>query len=179
MTSTLAPHQLLKSSKSNEWYTPAYIADAAREVMGGIDLDPASNPLANETIKATNFYTIEDDGLTAPWQGRLFLNPPYGKNAGNSKGNQALWSDRLITEYLLFKVEQAILLVNASTDCKWFQRLWNYPICFTDHRVKFYTPNGTGESPTMGSALVYFGPNGDRFDDVFSQFGAVVARRHR
>ncbi len=59
-----------------EHYTPCEYVETARYVLGAIDLDPASNPLANKTIRAHSYYTTEEDGLTLPWLGRVFCNPP-------------------------------------------------------------------------------------------------------
>lgn len=162
------------SSKNNEWYTPSRYVEAAREVMGSIDLDPASNPTANETIKASVFYDIHTNGLDKDWTGHVWLNPPYGRSEDGS--NQDVWSSRLIEQYDKKTTTEAILLVNAAVDTKWFQRLFDYPICFPDHRINFTTPEPTTSGSTHGSALIYFGPNTQKFVEVFSKFGAVVKR---
>ena len=62
---------------SPEYYTPPIYIDMVRQVLGTIDLDPASNMIAQQWIQATRFYVQEDDGLSQPWTGRLYLNPPY------------------------------------------------------------------------------------------------------
>lgn len=119
------------ASNENEWYTPEKYIEAARTVLGTIDLDPASSKLANKTVKAKKFYTADDDGLHQPWKGRLWLNPPYGRLAGEFVG-------RLVLEHEAGEVAAAILLVNAHcTDTDWFQPLWAYHLCFTDHRIDF------------------------------------------
>jgi hypothetical protein len=169
-----ANHQLINASTNNEWYTPRPFLDAAHEVMGGVDLDPASNDMANNAVRAAQYYTIDDDGYSKPWVGRVWLNPPYGIEDGES--NQARWSRRLIQEYEAGNVREAILLVNAVTGNGWFAPLKDYPICFPDARIRFYNADTEAGQPTHGNALVYLGPNIAEFVRVFSQFGAVMAR---
>lgn len=159
--------------ESFEWGTPAPFVNAARLVMGGIDLDPASSNEANQTVKAIRYYTKEIDGLLQPWSGRVWLNPPYCKSGGTS--NQEVWTGKLIAEYETGNVEQAILLVNASTETRWFQRLYAYPICFKLGKIHFLSPTGNKNGPTVGSAFVYLGPHVQKFVDVFDPaIGPVV-----
>ena len=54
------PH-ITYSSGENEWYTPKIYIDAARAVMGDIDVDPASSEIANKIIRAKIYYTAQDD----------------------------------------------------------------------------------------------------------------------
>lgn len=163
--------RILHSSESNEWYTPRQYIEAVQALLGQIDLDPASSELANETVRAVNYFTIEDDGLNQEWDGTVFLNPPYGRDGG-----QEAWSGKLIEEYEAGRVTEAVLLVNAVTDTKWFQRLWNYTICFVDHRISFDKPGGGQDRPTHGNVFVYFGPNYQRFINIFNQFGVIAQR---
>lgn len=68
------------SAIDNRWLTPTDIVDLAHRLLGTIDLDPASEPEANELIKASRIITAEEDGLTSSWgdASRIFLNPPGG-----------------------------------------------------------------------------------------------------
>jgi hypothetical protein len=165
-------HQLIHSSLQNEWYTPAPYVAAVHQVLGGIDLDPASCESANAIVKATMFYDLSKNGLGLNWYGRVFLNPPYGKT--KNKSNQEIWSAYLVEQYRRGNVTEAILLVNAVTDRRWFQKLWHYPICFTNHRIKFISPNGKFNQPTHGNCFVYLGKNEQKFTGVFSRFGAIA-----
>ena len=168
--------EILHSSESNEWYTPPKYIDGIKQVLGEIDLDPASSEIANQTVQAKQIFTIKEDGLMQKWHGQVFLSPPYGFRENES--NQKLWSKKLIDEWSRGEVSEAILLANAMTASKWFQPLWDYTLCFTNHQIRFYRPDGSiGNQPTHASVFVYLGQNRERFTDVFSLFGCIVEKR--
>lgn len=171
----VSPHQLLNSSKSNEYYTPIEFLNSARAVMGGIDLDPASCAEANENVQAKTYYTIDEDGFSKPWNGRVWMNPPYGKDEGESEGNQARWVRKVCDEYAAGNVSEACVLVNAVPGNKWFHPLWDHTICFVYRRIHFI--NGSG-APTHSNVIVYLGNNIAAFAKEFSKHGAVVQRIH-
>jgi ParB family chromosome partitioning protein len=176
--STLFGDEMMAASQSlsNEWYTLAKYIDAARTVMDGIELDPATCEMANQTVRATRYYTQKQNGLAQDWSCcSMWLNPPFGTSA-NGRSNMAVWTQRLIEEYEHGNVEQAILLCMSNTEALWFSPLWNYPICFPCPRVMFYRPNGSLDHHVLGTCFVYFGPNEAKFIDVFSQFGTIAKR---
>jgi hypothetical protein len=131
---------ILNSSESVEWFTPAPYVEAARNVLGSIELDPASCTEANAVVKADRWFGenaagLELNGLQQSWiANTVFLNPPYGHDG------QRAWSARLLDFYQRAMVGSAVLLVNAATSEKWFHPLWHFPICFPDHRIKFDYP---------------------------------------
>lgn len=168
--------EVLHSSESAEWYTPREIVDAARAVMGWIELDPASCEEANETVRAARIYTTADDGLRYPWTAEsLWLNPPYGRD-DDARSNQAVWLHRMMDSHRSGETKQACALVNAMTGNRWFQPLWAWPLCFLRGRVRFVAPRSVGvkASPTHSSVVVYLGPRVDRFAEVFGELGTVV-----
>jgi hypothetical protein len=162
------------SHNSLDYYTPQYVTDAARAVMGGIDLDPASCEMAQAWIKAAQYYTITDDGLSKPWAGRVWLNPPYSYTDGRS--NQDLWSERLVTHYLQGDVTEGLLLVKAALGYKWFERLWDvWPVCFMRERLSFVMADGSDDGQSkQATAIFYIGPNVSKFVDVFRLLGRVI-----
>lgn len=166
------------SSESAEWYTPGEYIALVRAVLGGIDLDPASCELANKTVKATRYFSREDDGLNREWVAdRLWCNPPYGR-VGESRqiGQTELWIEHLLQQYHAGNTKEAILLVNASLYKQWFASLWQFPICFPAGRIAFISPSGKhGRSP-HASAFVYLGPNKAKFAATFDAIGPVVER---
>lgn len=172
----------VKPQKSNEWYTPAKYIEAARAVMGGIDLDPASCALANETVQATRYYTVDDDGLSKPWKGRVWLNPPFsasnvlrGMEPGRTqKSVIRVWIDKLIAEYTQGNINEAILLTKTDMKASWFLALWDFIICFARDHLYFERPGLPPEKYQFGTCFVYLGSNEAAFIRVFSQFGTVA-----
>jgi phage N-6-adenine-methyltransferase len=150
-----------------ERYTPAAYVEAARAVLGTIDLDPASNAQAQQTVKAEQYFTPEDDGLRQMWIGNVWLNPPYHREL------QPAFVDKLIEEVKAYRVKQAIMLTNNSTDTEWFRKAASAAnaICFTNGRVAFTTPGGVAVAPTQGQAFFYFGSNVQKFAEVFREIG--------
>jgi len=157
------------SDDSYEWYTPKEYIQAARLVMGNIDLDPASCEEANKVIGAHEYYTLEDGGLARDWFGCVWLNPPY--NMPNIENFTA----RAHVLYQDEKIDSAIILVNNATDAGWFHTLLeNYPVCFTRGRVKYWGPHAS--QARQGQAIFYLGEDIADFVKEFSRFGVVVSR---
>jgi phage N-6-adenine-methyltransferase len=163
------PH-VTNNSGDNEWYTPSEFLTAARKVMGGIDLDPASSPVANARVGASVFYTEKEDGLSKTWAGRVWMNPPY------SNGLMAPFMEKLSVHVADGSVSQAVVLVNNATETKWFQSAAKHAklICFPEGRIQFLKPDGERGPPLQGQAILYFGPKAETYNAVFSQFGLVV-----
>jgi len=153
-----------------EWYTPTPIIEAARTVMGGIDLDPASSAHANEIVRATQFFTEDDDGLQQTWHGRVFVNPPF------AHPTVAHFAERLLSSLDLSEVSEAVWLSNACVDTDWWQRLAQQGlVCCHRGRVKFYGPDGQLQPPTLGQTIIYLGENRDAFRAAFTPFGVVLS----
>ena len=164
------PH-VSHNSGNNEWYTPKEIIVAARDVMGSIDLDPASSEIANKVIQASIFYTIDDDGLSQNWKGNIWLNPPYSQPLIQQ------FCELLSNQFDNKQINQACVLVNNATETVFFQRMMESAsaICFPSGRVKFIDSSGKASgAPLQGQAILYFGSNTHQFVEKFSQFGGVV-----
>lgn len=153
----------------NEWYTPVVYVDAARRVLGGIDLDPATSEAANKTVGAAQIFTAADDGLKHEWHGRVWMNPPYSQPLIHH------FIEKLIAEVAADRVTSAIVLTHNYTDTLWFHRLEEVSaaICFTRGRIAFESPEGEKAAPTQGQAFFYVGDSPDEFAAVFRGFGFV------
>jgi ParB family chromosome partitioning protein len=160
-----------QNSGENEWYTPPQFIESARLVMGSIDTDPASNPIANATVKATRFFTKEEDGLQQKWEGNVWMNPPYAQPL------MSQFAEAISEKFETGEIEQAIILVNNATETQWFQRMASVAsaVCFPKSRVKFLDPNGKPGAPLQGQAIIYMGDSKRVFRDEFRKYGAIFA----
>jgi hypothetical protein len=100
---------------------------------------------------ARNHYTIEDDGLIQPWFGRVWCNPPYGKE-------MVPFLERMVTHG-----PGGVVLIFARTETKaFFDYVWDRAsaILFIKGRLKFHYPDGKeGESAGSPSVLIAYGDN--------------------
>lgn len=163
-----APMSHQEGYDSDEWYTPTEYTDAAREVLGEIDLDPASCHAAQERVRAARFFTKEDSGLLQPWAGRVWLNPPYSQPLASNFG------EKLLNEIEAGNVTAAVMVQNASTDTGWFHRLASKcHMCLTRRRINFDRADGGSGANRYGQVFFYYGPDPERFYEVFGRFGLV------
>jgi hypothetical protein len=130
--------------------TPSYVLEPIRRLLGGIGLDPCTEP--DNPTGADRWYALPQDGATLPWDAAtVFCNPPYGEA-------RARWVDRCIAEGQYRKV---LLLIPAHTETKVFQRALAAAtsVFFVDARLRFgvLRDNGRQEAASHGSALLGFG----------------------
>ena len=165
------PH-VAHNSGENEWYTPPYIIELARSAMGGIDTDPATSEIANRTVGASLIYTIDDDGRSKKWEGRVWMNPPYAQPLVGD------FAEAATAKYASGEYEQACILVNNATETRWFCRMLEEAsaVCFPRSRIRFLGPQGNPGAPLQGQAVVYLGRRVREFVCAFSTIGFVLVR---
>jgi len=153
----------------NEWYTPLQYIDAARKVMGEIDLDPATSEFGQKRIQAKSHFTQKENGLVLPWHGKIWLNPPY------SQPLISQFIEKAINEHEQKQITELIALTHNHTDTQWFHSLESISsfLCFTKGRIKYEKEDGTIAAPTQGATFFYIGSHSHRFREVFQAFGFI------
>jgi len=137
-------HGETATNETFEWYTPPEIFEA----LGlEFDLDPASpSPEKVPWIPAAVHWTQYTNGLWHEWEGRVWLNPPYGSQLPE-------FMRRLVVH------GNGMALVYARTETQWWQD--SAPkadlVCFLRDRVAFIRDDGYQSRSQMGSALLAYG----------------------
>lgn len=139
-------HGVHFSSRTDEWPTPRDFFERVSDEFGPFDLDPCATP---ENAKCARFFTRDDDGLAQDWTGKVWMNPPYGREIGRwmRKAHESSLAGALV-----------VCLVPARTDTAWWH---DYAakgrVRFVRGRLKF---GGSRTSAPFPSALVVFAPPG-------------------
>lgn len=102
---------------SDDQHTPPWLVEMVGELWtGGIDTDPAWSPMCGIMAKRTyDGSCAEQDGLSMPWLGNVWNNPPYSDPAPWAARMREHCSDHPATR-------EGLLLVNVSTSVRWFHR---------------------------------------------------------
>lgn len=126
-----------------EWLTPPELV----EKLGEFDLDPC-RPINAPFLHAKTNYTIENDDLAKDWFGRVYMNPPYGKQ-------MHLWLEKLKNH------GNGIALIFARTETRcFFENVWHSAdaLLFVKGRIRFYHVSGEqGGTPGAPSVFVAYG----------------------
>lgn len=155
----------------DEWFTPTDYLDAVRATLGAIDLDPASCEAAQAVVQAGEYYSKADDGLTRPWLGNVYLNPPYSMPLVQQ------FTEYAHGQYQAGNSAAIIILVNNCTDARWFQALAErYPMMFSRGRAKFWQTDQRTFATRQGQAIFYLGPDPERF---YAAFAAIAYAPNR
>jgi len=148
------------SSEKPEHYTPAEILEAVVACLGAIDLDPCSNSRERPNVTAAQHFTRADDGLSKDWCGRVFMNPPYGREIDE-------WIRKLVDEVTAGRVTAAIALLPGRIDTAWFRRLRDFLWCSIEGRLTFI---GNKDPAPFPSIVVYLDGDGSGYGDFHRAF---------
>ena len=151
-------HDLLTSSASSEHPTPQWLVDQLAREFGTFDLDPCATA-AN--AKAPRFYTRDQDGLSQPREGRIWLNPPYGREIGS-------WLRRAAQAGAEGHLVVALVPARSTGTQWWIEAVGaaSLPPRFLPGRL--VNPE-TGRQWTIPAALLVFGPVRGRHGTAWSR----------
>jgi hypothetical protein len=132
-------HESPYEGETESWITPKYIVDA----LGEFDLDPCEC-IPQPWRLAKNAYTIQEDGLSKEWFGRVWCNPPYGPKTHT-------WIEKMA------KHGNGIALIFARVETALYHDVI-FPTAdgylFPRGRISFYRPDGTKPKSTSGAPSV-------------------------
>jgi hypothetical protein len=172
------------SKKSNSHMTPGHVVGLVHQVMGGIDLDPATTQFANRLVKAKRYYDYSTNGLNKRWEGRVFLNPPGGviarplrrrdidigyESVTDTHSRSTIWWAKLLHSWLEGAMSQGVFVGFSLEFLRHAQRIsktWtplDFPYCIPEDRLRFdrlvRSRKGkrrvAGAQPTNANIIVY------------------------
>lgn len=136
------------SSEKDDWETPQYLFDELHK-KHNFTLDAAAT---ERNTKLPNYYTVEDNALTQKWEGRVFCNPPYGREIKH-------WVKKAYEESLKPHNEKVIMLIPSRTDTSyWHEYVFEKAkdIEFLRGRLKFEVSGKSGQPAPFPSAIITY-----------------------
>ena len=158
---------------NDEYATPPEIWRPLSRAVGGFDLDAASG--AESTPIAPDRLTKDDDGLTQPWYGNVWLNPPWSTNGNGSAKYD--WLRKVHNEINRAAVDRVVVILPVDTSAHWFHDyvLDANAVCFVGPgRISF---EGEGPNPSFSLLIVVCGPVNDELADALNTLGATMRGR--
>lgn len=153
------------NSGSGEWKTPAELLENYIYRFGTVDLDPCC---LDRHVRAKRHYTKNEDGLSQPWNGFVFMNPPYGRQIGD-------WCEKASNE--VSDDTTVIGLLPGRVDTRWFH---SYvfgkakAIVFIKGRLIFEGAANSAPFPSCLALWTVKSNDIDRFEDLFAELGCVI-----
>jgi hypothetical protein len=186
------------SAIKNEHYSPALLTECATKTMGFIELDPASDPLGNSLVKASRYFTKDQDGYTKEWTATtVYCNPPGRINKDRKMPGSSDWFKKMHYEWLSRRFEEGIficysadILSKIAEIVEHYELAICYPkpsseICSGMGRICFLSHDGGGnltsqKSPPNGNAIIYFHSrpsmrsDKEKFKNCFEPIGTTL-----
>ena len=130
--------EVMFSSKSDNWETPQRLFDDLNREFH-FTLDACATA---QNAKCSRYYSPSQNGLSQPWNGVVWCNPPYGRKIGQwvRKAFEASSEGNTV-----------VMLLPSRTDTEWFHD-WVYnrsEIRFLKGRLKFGGAKNAAPFPSM------------------------------
>lgn len=195
----MAKHPQLQAREDWEYITSRDLLIAAHELLGNIDLDPASSDLANTYVNATEYYTPTKDGLNdQQWFGNVYLFPPNGvyfwekanqrwkkTRSGASPtlvSSYAVWFRTLYKKWMAQEIKQGLYFANCPDMIRYEPKIFDFPMCVlhTAPTLWLRTEGKVKLNKTCTSMLVYLPPVDDvencteRFEKIYTDRGRII-----
>lgn len=156
-------NKALLTSQGDEWTTPQRFFESLDEKFH-FTLDPCAT---SKNAKCQRYFTKAEDGLKQKWTGRVFMNPPYGRQISK-------WVKKAFTEARA-NAELVVCLLPARTDTSWWHDFClQGEILFVRGRLRFGEAKNSAPFP---SALVGFFKYSDRWAEIANTFSGSAQQR--
>ena len=135
-------------------YPTPQLIERARELIGGIDYDPTSDPVQQVLVDATAVPAIETNPLQEHWHGNVWV------AAKGAVRNSSLWLNKTINEYRNGFINSFVFFTSASELLRAAPVVWDYPMCIPFRRIKQLRATSAGFEPVCPSTwnFLIYGP---------------------